>query len=152
MIKPYNLKFRIMSSTTQGHDPHFWWYKPAITLTSSAMAYLLQGFFGEHSFYLECTLLIPKTSGQRKMPQTYKMGKRDKEEQEKHSFLFLNQSSFRLEGTVCGMHHLSVCVHKVHLHTRLTSRLLSCCRSPSVIRHFRQIFLYIFQILTPQFL
>lgn len=82
------------------------------------------------------------------MPQTYKMEKRDKEEEGRHYFLFLNQSSLRLEGIVCGMHHLSVCVHKVRLYTRLTSRLPSSCPAVPVQlvrdqKHFRQSFVFI---------
>lgn len=96
-----------MSSTTQGYDTLSIllgrWYKSAITLTSSAMAHSLQGYFREHSFYLEIILLIPKTSGQRKMPQTYKMAKRDKDIQGEHSFLFFSQAFF-LAGGNCLKH------------------------------------------------
>lgn len=80
------------------------------------------------------------------MPQTYKMRKRDKEEQGEHSFFFFfffSQGSFRLEGTVCSMHYLSVCIQKVHRHTLLTSRHPAVPVQTKSIRYFRQSFLYI---------
>lgn len=47
-------------------------------------------FFGEHSFYLECTLLIPKTQRPNKDATNLKKKrrKRAEEEQGEHSFIF----------------------------------------------------------------